>query len=183
MFFMPAAPTKSTRPVSPSGSTSAAKKSVPQHLPAKAQNRLPPGSACGEAGLPDLRPCFLLKWGDGASDQFETEDFEIVVLAVCNPYSNIAFGKICLYNLRAVKADGSPVDNLPDGTPTVMIVPSREVCVCEVGPCSCAFVELAIKTSGATEGGFRILFDYCIEEIKLPPLSGAGAFNTEMLRS
>lgn len=144
---------------------------------------LPPGSVCGEAGLPDLRPCFLLKWGDGPRDQFETEDFEIALLAVCSPYSNVAFGKICLYNIRAVKADGSPVENLPDGTPSVLIVPSREVCMCEVAPCSCSFVELAIKTSSAAEGGYRILFDYCVEEVKLSSVSGAGAFSIELWRS
>jgi hypothetical protein len=142
-----------------------------------------PAFPCAEAPMPELRPCFILKWGDGSRDQLETEDFETLLLAVCNPYSNIAFGKVRVYNLRVVKADGSPAGNLPDGTPSVQLVPSRAITVCDVAPCSCDFAELAFQSAGAVEGGYRILFDYCVEDVRMTGMSGSGAFPVELWNS
>jgi hypothetical protein len=141
------------------------------------------GAVCDLAPLPDLRPTFFLKWGNGARDQFETEDFEVVLLTVCNPYRNLTFGYLHLYNLRVVLADGSPVPNLPDGTPSVIVVPSHKICLDDIAACTCIQQQLVVKSAGAVEGPYKIIFDYCIEDIKWTCVEGVVEFPIDLVNS
>ncbi|MFN0037106.1 MAG: hypothetical protein ACKVUS_18780 [Saprospiraceae bacterium] len=119
---------------------------------------------CKAFPIPNVKPCFYLHWGDGPRDIIETEDFEVLMLSVCNPYSNLSFKNLVISDLEVVHADGSPVELLPDGTPSVMLVPSKMISICGLAPCSCCHLELVLKSSGALEGFYKIKFNYCIEE-------------------
>lgn len=128
---------------------------------------------CEQADVPRFNPCFYLHWGDGNQDNIETEDFEVVILSVCNPYSNIAFKDLKISNLVIIHPDGSLAELLPDGTSSAYVVPSRLITFCEIGPCSCCHIELVVKTSGALAGPYKISMDYCIEETCLLPVAKA----------
>jgi hypothetical protein len=119
--------------------------------------------ACNPLALPDVRPCFFIKWGDGSRDQIETEDFEVLLLTVCNPYSNLSFGHLLIPKIEVTDALGNPIPLLPDGTESVMIVPSRMICFDEIPPCSCRSFELALKTVGAKEDFYKLKFSYCLD--------------------
>lgn len=119
--------------------------------------------ACSLFLLPDVRPCFFIKWGDGSRDQIETEDFEVVLLTVCNPYSNLSFGHLLIPKIEVTDALGNPVPLLPDGTESVIVVPSRMICFEEIPPCTCRSFELALKTVGAPEGPYKLKFSYCLD--------------------
>jgi|GEM_PF-4097013 len=139
---------------------------------------------CKPLDIPAVRPCFYLHWGDGPRDIIETEDFEVMVLSVCNPYDNVLFKGVQITNIEVVHADGSPVELLPDGSPCVITVPSKLVCLCEVAPCSCSHLELALKSDGAIEGPYKIKFSYCIEEICLVETNrGRVEFDIELVVS
>ncbi len=114
-----------------------------------------------------VSPCFYLHWGDGPQDMIETEDFEVVVLSVCNPFGNVEFKGVNISDIQIMHADGTPVELLPDKTPAAMIVPSRMISFCNITPCSCSSIELVIKTSGAIQGPYKITLNCCIEEIKM----------------
>lgn len=124
---------------------------------------------CDPVKLPDLSPCFSLYWGDGPSDQIETHDTEIVYLRVCNNHTNIGLGNIKILSLELEMADGSAIPTLPDGTPSVRIVPSNFICFDYLEPCSCASRELTMLTCGAYEGSYRIKITYCCETVYLTP--------------
>lgn len=119
--------------------------------------------ACSLFLLPDVRPCFFIKWGDGSRDQIETEDFEVVLLTVCNPYSNLSFGHLLIPKIEVTDALGNPVPLLPDGTESVIVVPSRMICFDDIEPCTCRSFELALKTVGAPEGPYKLKFTYCLD--------------------
>lgn len=139
---------------------------------------------CKPLEIPAIKPCFYLHWGDGPRDIIETEDFEVLVLSVCNTYNNVLFKGIQITDIEVVHADGTPVELLPDGTPSVMTVPSKLICLCDVGPCSCSHIELALKSCGALEGPYKIRFNYCIEEISLVKTEqGKVEFDIELIIS
>jgi subtilisin family serine protease len=143
---------------------------------------------CKPAKFPELRPCFYLHWGDGNQDIIETEDFEVLILSVCNPFENIMFKNIKISGIEVIHSDGTKVELLPDGTPSAMIVPSKLITFCEVDPCSCCHVELVLKTAGAKEGPYKVILDFCIEEICLRMTDnerdrGEVEFDIELIKS
>lgn len=121
------------------------------------------GTVCQTFEMPEIRPCFFIKWGDGKRDQIETEDFEVLLLTVCNPYNNITFGHILIPKIEVTDALGNPVPLLPDGTESVMLIPSRMICFEEIPPCTCRSFELVLKSCGALEGPYKLKFSYCLE--------------------
>lgn len=128
------------------------------------------GGGCGPVEAPTLTPCIELRWGDGPKDHIETDDFEVVCLTVCNPYSNVTFKDFTAHVIPTT-ATGTPIPNLPDGTPSVLVKPSYEICFGDIGPCdpkkpdefSCVARELVIKTCGALEGPYRLNVVYCFD--------------------
>lgn len=119
-----------------------------------------------------VKPCFYLHWGDSAQDVIDTDDFEVVVLSVCNPFDNVEFRGVTLSEIEITHADGTPVELLPNNTPVAMVVPSKLISFCSVAPCSCSHIELVLKTSSAIAGPYKIKFNCCIDKIILQTVEG-----------
>jgi hypothetical protein len=125
-------------------------------------------TGCGPTKLPELRPCFSIKWGDSARDQIESEDFEILCIEARNPYSNVILKDVTLIVGIVVHKNGTPVERLPDGTPSVLLKPDAQVCFGDLPACDptgkddggvCR--ELVLKTSNAIADDYRLLIAVC----------------------
>jgi len=130
------------------------------------------GTECKEAKLPEIKPCITVKWGNSECDCFETDDTEIVYISVCNCYSNIAFSNLHISHLAIVNEDGSPVPVLPDGTPSVQIVPLGPICFGDIGPCveegeNCVTRQAVVRTRGAKGGRYRLLIRGICYEVRI----------------
>ena len=86
------------------------------------------------------------------------------------------------------QADGSAVPKLPDGTPSVLLVPDFQICFGDLAPCSeqgkgdsCVSREVVIKTSGALEGKYAIELVYCFD-VEFEKL-GRDRFVIELVKS
>jgi len=118
---------------------------------------------CTEAKLPDLHPCITVSWGDSPCDCLETDDVEIACIKVCNCYSNVTFSNLSIGQILVTDLAGNPVPNLPDGTPSIQVVPTGPICFGDIGPCkdkdhpSCVSRELVIYTRGAIGKDYRLL--------------------------
>jgi hypothetical protein len=134
---------------------------------------------CGSCGLPrceavtvpKLEPCISINWGDSKCDCFETDDTEVICVTVCNCYSNISFGNFRIASLSVTLPGGGAVPLLPDGTPSVQIVPTGPVCYGDIPPCrddkaGCISREFVVRTRGAKGGKYEvqltgICYDVC----------------------
>jgi hypothetical protein len=129
------------------------------------------GAECQEVALPKIEPCVSISWGNSDCDCFETDDVETAVISICNCYSNIAFTNVHISYLSITMPDGSPVPVLPDGTPSVGLVPIGPVCFGDIGPCkegatNCVSREIVIRTRGAKSGAYKInVIGICYEVI------------------
>ena len=116
---------------------------------------------CRTVKVPKLEPCVSVSWGDSKCDCFETDDTEIVCITVCNCYSNISFDNFRIAGLVVTMPDGSAVPLLPDGTPSVQIVPMGPICFGDIPPCrddraGCVSREFVIRTRGARGGKYQL---------------------------
>ncbi|HEY0413398.1 MAG TPA: hypothetical protein VGD66_09665 [Allosphingosinicella sp.] len=130
------------------------------------------GSECKEAKLPEIKPCITVKWGASECDCFETDDTEIVYISVCNCYSNLTFSNLHISYVEIVNEDGSPVPLLPDGTPSVQIVPIGPICFGDIGPCeeegdNCVTRQAVVRTRGARSGRYRLLIHGICYEVRI----------------
>ena len=121
----------------------------------------PDGGKCKQVRLPSFEPCVSIAWGDSDCDCFETDDVEVAMISICNCYSNITFSDVRISYLYVTMADGSPVPLMPDGTPSVQVIPVGPICFGDVGPCieggnNCVSREIVIRTRGAKSGKYRI---------------------------
>ena len=119
------------------------------------------GAECKEVKLPEMKPCVSISWGDSDCDCFETDDVEIAMISICNCYSNISFSNVRISYLHITMADGSPVPLMPDGTPSVQIIPVGPICFGTIEPCregatNCVSREVVIRTRGAKSGKYKI---------------------------
>ncbi len=126
-----------------------------------------PTTGCETAEIPEFEPCVSIRWGDSECDCFESNDTEILCLTVCNCFSNITFKNLTIGCLEVCDADGNPVPTLPDGTPSVQLVPVGPHCFGDIEPCSCVSREFAIITCGAIAGTYQIkvrgiCYDVCL---------------------
>jgi hypothetical protein len=134
------------------------------------------GAECKEVELPEIEPCVSIVWGDSDCDCFETDDVETAIVSICNCYSNISFANVHISYFLIVMADGSPVPVLPDGTPSVQIVPIGPICFGDIGPCkegetNCVSREVVIRTRGAKAGKYKILVGGICYEVVLQQMS------------
>jgi hypothetical protein len=119
---------------------------------------------CTEVEFPRIRPCITVSWGDTKCDCMETNDFEVLCITVCNCHSNVTFGNLSIGHVQVTDAAGNPVPALPDGTPSVQVVPSGPICFGDIGPCvdrerpSCVSRELVLYTRGAVGKRYRLTF-------------------------
>ncbi|MEO1257559.1 MAG: hypothetical protein AAFZ15_02145 [Bacteroidota bacterium] len=125
---------------------------------------------CETVEITPIRPCITMKWGDSECDCFETNDFEVFCLTVCNCYDNVTFKDFKIGMLEVVDENGNPVPTLPDGSPSVALHPVGPYCFGDIGPCgsekNCVSREFVLVTKGALPGKYRILvkgvcFDVC----------------------
>ena len=115
-----------------------------------------PCDGCREARIPDLRPCFSIRWGDSDCDCMETNDTEVLCITACNCYSNVTFKDL---TIAVVLVTGA--DLLPDGTPSVEIRPLGPICFGDLAPCrdnrpTCVSREVVLMTRGARPGSYQI---------------------------
>jgi len=116
---------------------------------------------CSELELPNAAPCFNISWGDSACDCLESNDFEVLCITACNCFSNIAFQHLTIHQIVVVDDFGLPVPNLPDGTPSVDIVPYGPICFDDLGPCipgqtNCKSRQVVLYTRGAIAGKYKL---------------------------
>lgn len=133
------------------------------------------GSECEEAKLPKMEPCISIRWGNSKCDCFETDDTEIVYISVCNCYSNIAFSNLHISYLVITMEDGSAVPTLPDGTPSVQIVPLGPICFGDIAPCrededNCVTRQAVVRSRGAKGGRYKIRLVGICYEIRIAQL-------------
>jgi len=116
---------------------------------------------CQEVAIPELHPCISISWGDSECDCFETDDVEILCITVCNCYNNVAFDNITIGQIEVTDSDGNPVALLPDGTPSVQVIPPGPFCFgnlepCENGEKNCVSRQFVIITRGAKNGDYLV---------------------------
>ena len=120
---------------------------------------------CTELDLPRIEPCISIAWGDSECDCIETDDIEVLMIRVCNCYSNITFENFSIAHIAITDMAGHPVPSLPDGTPSVQVIPSGPICFDNIGPCldkdhpSCVSRELVLYTRGAKGGNYKLAFE------------------------
>jgi hypothetical protein len=124
-------------------------------------------------------PVFTLKWGDGPSDQFESSDLEVLYILVHNPYRNLIYRDLIIFDITI-----TPNQTLPGGDDSVRIIPAEIACFEEVQPCSYVARDFALIIDHALVGAYQISFKYCIGEIGIVSGStGAAAFNINIVAS
>ena len=109
---------------------------------------------CEPVCLPKLEPCISIKWGHGKCDDFESDGIEVLCITVCNCYSNVTFKDFSIGRIKITDKDGRPVPCLPNGTPSVQVIPSGPICFGDIKPCRektpcCVSREFVIVTCGA----------------------------------
>ena len=127
----------------------------------------------------DFNPVFTLEWGDGPSDQFESEDFEVIYILVHNPYRNLIYRNLIIFDIAI-----TPNKTLPSGEDSVTIIPAEIACFEEVQPCSYVARDFALVIDHALVGVYQIAFKYCIEEIAIVSgKTGDAAFDINVVAS
>lgn len=128
----------------------------------KLENPLPqPPKPCQPVKFPSILPQVSIKWGDSECDCFETNDTEVLCVTVCNPYSNVTLKDLKIASIRVCDENGKDVLPLPDGTPSVQLIPRGPYCFGDIAPCEgeqqhCVSREFVIQTCGAKPGKYRI---------------------------
>ena len=113
-------------------------------------------SDCVSVDIPEIRPCISIKYGDSDCDCLEGDDFEIMCITVCNCYSNVTFKGFTIGCIEVCNEDGTPVDTLPDDTPSIQLVPIGPYCFGDIEPCSCVSREFTLIMRGARTGKYKI---------------------------
>lgn len=132
---------------------------------------------CIDVRFPEIRPCISMAWGDSDCDCMETDDTEVLCITVCNCYSNVTFRDLTIGFVLVTDDNGGAVPTLPDGTPSVQVIPLGPVCFGGIGPCrdgrgTCVSREVVLRTRGARPGDYRIIlggicFSVCHEYTSL----------------
>lgn len=126
------------------------------------------GRGCSEIRSdhrPDIQPCISVAWGNGQCDRLETNAVEVLCVTVCNCFSTATFCGLTIGRVRVTDALGRPVPNLPDGTPSVQVIPSGPICFGDLRPStdkkkpSCVSRELVVYTRGAVRQDYRLSFE------------------------
>jgi hypothetical protein len=126
-----------------------------------------PSDTCEPVALPELKPCISIRWGASDCDGIESDDVEIMCITICNCHSNISFSNLSIASLTVVDANGNDVPLLPDGTPSVQLVPVGPYNFGKIEPCSCVSREFVFRSRGAISGPYHIklagiCYDVCL---------------------
>jgi len=122
---------------------------------------------CQNAELPDLKPSVNIIWRRSECDDVESDDVEPLLITVGNPYSNVTFCDVTIHKITVVNPDGSEVPVLPDGTPSIELIPIGPYCFGKVEACDFTAREFIVRTRGAVAGDYHIkvegiCFEICI---------------------
>jgi hypothetical protein len=112
---------------------------------------------CHPLRIPPIAPWTSIRWGDSKCDCIEGDDTEIMQITVCNPYSNLTLSGLVVNNVTVVDFNGNPVPNLPDGSPSIQLVPRGPYCFGDLAPCTCVSREFVLRLRGAPPGPYRII--------------------------
>jgi hypothetical protein len=135
------------------------------HCPDSVRDRGDCDCRCVAVDFPDIKPCISVAWGDSKCDCMETDDVEVLCVTVCNCYSNVTFGDLSIGQIHITDMAGNPVPTLPDGTPSIQVIPSGPICFGDIGPCKgrnqpgCVSRELVLYTRGAIGKDYRLSFE------------------------
>lgn len=116
---------------------------------------------CITLEMPDIRPCISITWGDSKCDCIETDDVEVLCITVCNCYNNVSFNNFNIGYIYITDKAGNPVPKLPDGTPSVDVLPIGPICFGDIGPCVknkpvCVSREIVLYNRGAKAQDYQI---------------------------
>lgn len=116
---------------------------------------------CKHVEKPELKPCISISWGDSECDCLESNDLEVFCLTICNCTSNITFRDLTIGCISVTDINGKPIPTLPDGTPSVQIIPKGPHCFGDIPPCkkgekSCISRQFVLLTKGAVNGEYKI---------------------------
>jgi hypothetical protein len=120
------------------------------------------GGPCQTVEWPTVQPCLSITWGDSNCDCLGTDDVEVLCLTACNGYDNVTFSKLVVHQIRVTDLAGNPVPLLPDGTPSVQVLPSGPIVFGQLEPCqgkgtaSCVRRELVLITRGALGPNYKL---------------------------
>jgi hypothetical protein len=127
----------------------------------------------------NLAPVFSLNWGDGPNDHLESHDCEVVYIRAHNPFRNITFQGLSIFNIRI-----TPNQTLPDGSSTMRIIPAEVVCFGDIEPCTRVARDFTFLIENALPGTYTISFDYCMEGISVVTATdGSAAFKVDVVAS
>jgi hypothetical protein len=112
---------------------------------------------CLPVELPRLAPWTSIRWGDSECDCIEGDDTEVMILTVCNPYRNLTLANLVIHQIIVVDSNGNPVATLPNGDPSIELVPVGPYCFDDLAPCTCVSRQFVLRLRGAVPGTYRIL--------------------------
>lgn len=102
-------------------------------------------------------PCFELS---SAHQPLATQGSENIAVVASNCYSNVTFKNLKAVLSPVVKADGTPIPNLADGTPAVVIKPSPEIDFGDLLPIGSDTKEIVIETNSPNSGNYGLKIEY-----------------------
>ncbi len=111
---------------------------------------------CKEVDFPEIEPCINISWGQSDCDCIESSDYEVMTLTVCNCYSNTIFENFKITAIQITDKNGKPVPSLPNGKPSVQLLPIGPYCFGNIGPCSCVSREFVLINEGAKAGDYKV---------------------------
>ncbi len=127
---------------------------------------------CLPSKMPNLKPVINISWGDSDCDCLETDDYEIMCISVCNPYSDVVFSNLVIGKIQVLDEFGNPVALLPDGTSSVELHPIGPYCFGDIAACTdngmnCVAREFVLFNRGAKAGKYKIVIEgVCFEICK-----------------
>jgi hypothetical protein len=119
------------------------------------------GNKCKEVEFPDIHPCVSISWGDSECDCIETDDVETLCVTVCNCYTNVTLSDLTIGAIFVTTDDDKSVPALPDGTPSVQVIPLGPICFGDIPPCvdgeaGCVSRQFTLRTRGAKSGLYKV---------------------------
>ncbi|PQJ71786.1 hypothetical protein [Polaribacter butkevichii] len=112
-------------------------------------------SNCYEVEPPNYKPSLNIKWGDSDCDCIESTDMEKMIITVCNPFSNISFSNYSIGTIEVFHQNGKKIELLPNGNPSIEVIPKGAFCFGTIKPCSCVSREFVLINNGAKQGKYR----------------------------
>ena len=111
---------------------------------------------CKALRLPKIKPHIEVLWGQSECDSIESNDVETLLITICNPYDNVTFDNLILSQNSILDSNGDPVALLPNGDPSLEVIPLGAICFGNISPCSCVTREIVVRSRGAIPGNYQL---------------------------